>query len=337
VEDHRARYPFTVTVRNTVRKSLSPLIGSRRVDRLVNAESSARASLARWIAPKERPAPVADPEPSGYEIAPNGYPIYPYDETQFPAPSLSRHEFLAGLHAALQPRTYLEIGVDDGRSLTLSSAKTIGVDPAFHVTAPLHSDLLLARETSDDFFASGRAKKHLDGVPLDLAFIDGMHLAEFAYRDFLNVERLTSPTSVIVLDDMMPRSVHEAARDRYTDAWAGDVYKVVELLRSERPDLVVVPVNTFPTGVVLVARVDPASRVLAERYESLLPVLQAPDPQDVPEHVLRRTRAVDGKELLAWDGWETVRGLRTRPRALAERRKVFDALAARFVREPAAE
>ncbi|MEN0086567.1 MAG: class I SAM-dependent methyltransferase [Leifsonia sp.] len=323
-----------MTLRNAVRNTLSPVIGRERVDRLVNAESSARASLARWIAPKERPPAAADEAPAGYEIAPSGYPFYPWDETQFPTPSLSRHEFLAGLHAALRPRSYLEIGVDDGRSLTLSTAKTIGVDPAFHITNPLHADLLLARDTSDDFFASGRAKKHLDGVPLDLAFIDGMHLAEFAYRDFLNVERLTSPTSIIVLDDMMPRSVHEAARDRYTDSWAGDVYKVVELLRAERPDLVVIPVNTAPTGVVLVARLDPSSRVLAERYDALLPTLQAADPQQVPEHVLRRTLAVDGKDLLAWDGWETLTGLRTRPRALAERRKLFDALSAAFARTP---
>lgn len=323
-----------MTLRNAVRNTLSPVIGRERVDRLVNAEGSARASLARWIAPKEREAPAADEGPAGYEIAPSGYPFYPWDETQFPTPSLSRHEFLAGLHATLQPRSYLEIGVDDGRSLTLSTAKTIGVDPAFHITNPLHADLLLARDTSDDFFASGRAKKHLDGVPLDLAFIDGMHLAEFAYRDFLNVERLTSPTSIIVLDDMMPRSVHEAARDRYTDSWAGDVYKVVELLRAERPDLVVIPVNTAPTGVVLVARLDPSSRVLSERYDALLPALQAADPQQVPEHVLRRTLAVDGKDLLAWDGWETLRGLRTRPRALAERRRLFDALATAFARTP---
>lgn len=327
-----------VTLRNTIRKSLSPVIGAGRVDRLVDAEISARASLARWIAPKERPATSAEPagttetDPSAhYEIAPSGYPVYPFDDTQFPAPSLTRHEFLTGLHAALQPRTYLEIGVDDGRSLTLSNAKAIGVDPAFHITNPIHADLLLARDTSDDFFASDRAREHLDGVPLDLAFIDGMHLAEFAYRDFLNVERLTAPTSIIVLDDMMPRSVHEAARDRYTDSWAGDVFKVVELLRSERPDLVVIPVNTHPTGVVLVARLDGASTVLADRYDALLPALQAVDPQDVPDHVLRRTRAVDGRDLLAWDGWSGLRELRSRPRALAEQRKLFDALSAAFV------
>jgi len=324
-----------MTLRNTVRKGLSPVIGARRVDRLVDAEASARASLARWIAPKERQAEegaAADTHP-GYEVLPNGYRIYPDDDTLFPASSLTRHEFLSGLHEVLQPRTYLEIGVADGSSLTLSRVRSIGVDPAFHITTPLHADLLLARETSDDFFASGRAEEHLAGTPLDLGFIDGMHLAEFAYRDFLNVERLMSPTGIVVFDDMMPRSVHEAARDRYTLHWAGDVFKVAEVLRAERPDLIVIPVNTFPTGVVLVARVDPSSTVLSERYDAVLPALEAPDPQVLPEHVLRRTLAVDGEDLLAWDGWEALRGLRNRPRALAERRKLFASLAAAFVRE----
>ncbi|MEN2739058.1 class I SAM-dependent methyltransferase [Microbacterium sp. X-17] len=322
-----------MTVRNIVRKGLAPVIGSERVDRLVDGEAKARASLASWIAPAERPAPVEEAAPgSEYPLAPNGYRIYPFDASRFPEPTLTRHEFLTGLHEALQPRAYLEIGVDDGRSLTLSHTKTIGVDPAFHIVSPLRSDLLLARETSDDFFASTQAADHLAGTPLDLAFVDGMHWAEFAYRDFVNVEKLCSPLSVVVLDDMMPRTVHEAARDRYTDSWAGDVYKVVELLRTERPDLIVVPVNTFPTGVVLVMAVDPASTVLGDRYDDLLAGLTSADPQDVPDHVIERTRAVDGRDLIAWPGWAELRDLRERPRATAMRRKLLASFAETFVR-----
>ncbi len=315
-----------------MRKGLSPVIGSERVDRLVNAESKARASLASWIAPTERPAVPTETEDAQYPLAPNGYRIYPYDGSRFPEPTLTRHEFLTGLHGVLEPRAYLEIGVDDGRSLTLSRTKTIGIDPAFHIVSPLHSDLLLARQTSDDFFDSAQAKDHLDGTPLDLAFIDGMHWAEFAYRDFINVEKLVSPLSVVVLDDMMPRSIHEAARDRYTDSWAGDVYKVVELLRAERPDLIVVPVNTFPTGVVLVLSLDPSSAVLADRYEELLPALTSADPQDVPDHVIERSHAVDGRELIAWPGWAELRELRERPRAAAARKKLLASFAETFVR-----
>jgi hypothetical protein len=40
--------------------------------------------------------------------------------------------------------------------------------------------------------------------------------------------------------------VLEAARDRKTEVWAGDVHKVIEVLRWMRPDLVVLLVQTAP-------------------------------------------------------------------------------------------
>ena len=58
-----------------------------------------------------------------------------------------------------------------------------------------------------------------------MAFIDGMHLSEFALRDFIGVERLSRWTGVAIFDDMLP-GVEEAGRDRRTRAWTGDVYKV---------------------------------------------------------------------------------------------------------------
>ena len=36
---------------------------------------------------------------------------------------------------------------------------------------------------------------------MDLAFIDGLHLFEFSLRDFMNVEKLAHPGSVVVFDD----------------------------------------------------------------------------------------------------------------------------------------
>jgi hypothetical protein len=302
-----------MTVRNVVRTRLEPLIGRHRVDRVVEAERRMRTSLARRLDPPAPQTPASQTPASdapGPELAPSGYPVYPFDPDRFPQPTLTRHELLTGLHEVVQPRTYLEIGVDDGRSLTLSRARTIGVDPSFQITNPVRADLLLSRSTSDDFFSGPEAAEFLDRTPLDLAFIDGMHLAEFAYRDFVNVEKLAGPGSVIVLDDMLPRTAHEAARDRYTDSWAGDVYKVMAVLREWRPELAVIPVNTFPTGTLLVFGADPDSTVLADHYDELLPALRSADPQDVPDGVLDRSDAVDGRELLAWDRWSDVRSLR---------------------------
>lgn len=240
---------------------------------------------------------------SGYEIAPSGYPIYPVDMSGFPAPRQTRHEFLSGLHEILKPRTYLEIGVEDGFGLELSSAVSIGIDPNFHITRQVRTRLQLARCTSDEFFARDDPIGFFDGLPIDLAFIDGMHLVEFAYRDFMNIERFTGPGTVVVFDDALPRSADEGARNRHTEFWAGDAYKIAGILRQHRPDLAVIAVNTDPTGVLVVIGLDAASNILAEHYESMLAECVVADPQPVPEYIRRRQRAADALEVLWWPGW----------------------------------
>ena len=215
---------------------------------------------------------------------------------------MNRHEFLRGLHEKLQPRTYLEIGVNDGRSLTLSRAKTVAVDPAPKVTSEIHCDVQLVRATSDDLFARPRPLEHLDDR-IDLAFIDGMHLLEYALRDFVNVERYSDWSSVIVLDDQLPRNVDEAARDRHTLEWTGDVYKMIPILQRHRPDLRVVAVDTKPTGVAVIFGADSSSTVLRDGYDSIVADYLVADPQPIPDEILTRACAVDPRVLLDAPLW----------------------------------
>lgn len=263
---------------------------------------------------------------------------------------MRRHDFLRELHRLLDPRTYLEIGVNDGKSLTLSRCPSIGIDPAFKVTAQLRCDVQLVRATSDDFFARPDPIRHLrssrnplrnlrrgrplfghylGGTTLDLAFIDGMHLSEFALRDFMNVERFSRWSSVIVFDDMLPRNVAEAARVQIPGDWAGDVFKVIPVLRESRPDLEICLVDTEPTGVAVVFGADPRSTVLADAYDRIRGRLEVPDPQDVPDEVLRRDGALDPEAFLASPVWSSIRraGRRGRGRE-AGMRRIREAVAA---------
>jgi hypothetical protein len=144
-----------------------------------------------------------------------------------------------------------------------------------------------------------------------------MHLFEFALRDFINIERFSRWTSVVVFDDMLPRSIDEAARDRHTGPWTGDVYKLAEVLREHRPDLVCVLVDTEPTGQLLVFGCDPENHVLSDRYDSLIEQWVVPDPQDVPDTFLTRSEAVDPEAFLAapfWADLQRVRHSRIRSR-----------------------
>lgn len=223
---------------------------------------------------------------------------------------MNRHEFLQRLHTCIRPRTYLETGVQLGQSMTLSRVPSIGIDPAFSITEELRADVFLARTTTDEFFAQAAPLAHLPIPILDFAFIDGMHLSEYALRDYLAIERFTLPTSVVVFDDMLPRSVQEAARHRVSAKWTGDVYKAAMALRRLAPELIVLDVDTKPTGTVLVLLPDAARGGVLTGYDDWLDEAISPDPQPVPGSVLERSEAVDPAELVASKGWRQLRDLR---------------------------
>jgi hypothetical protein len=228
-----------------------------------------------------------------------------------------KHELLKHLHVLVQPRTYLEIGVRKGVSLALSRTRTIAIDPFFEIDREVLCDLHLVRTTSDEFFARRHPLAHFEEPTVDLAFIDGMHLAEYALRDVINVERFCHAGSVIVIDDMLPRSIEEAGRTRRGAAahgpWAGDVYKIIAALRDLRPDLVCLEVDTTPTGTVVLMTPDPRAGALRDAYDRLVAELVVPDPQLVPDEILHRTRAVSPAALVRAPVWEAVRSLRGAP------------------------
>ena len=180
---------------------------------------------------------------------------------------VNRHQFLARLHQLTSPRTYLEIGIESGYSMALTRVPSIGIDPEFNIVAEIQADVHLARTTSDEFFARKAPLAHLPVPVLDLAFIDGMHLAEYVLRDYLAVERFTTPASVVVFDDMLPRSVEEAARRRTTKYWTGDVFKALDALREQRPDLLVIEVATTGTGTAVVLFPDAAQGGVLPGYD----------------------------------------------------------------------
>jgi Methyltransferase domain len=306
-------------IRSTVGSVLESVIGRERTNRIRGAERKARNALAKRLAMEEprkqavkkpalkKPAakPSAAPRTPKPRPAAKPSPWQPSDPfVPHPEPRMTRHELLEGLHKKTRPRTYLEIGIRTGRSMVLSRCRSIGVDPMFKIDNPIHCDVQLIKATSDDFFAGDAPLAHFDGVPVDLAFIDGMHLSDFALRDFINIEPFMADTGVVVLDDVLPRNGLEAARDRKTEPWTGDVYKVVEILRRRRPDLVVLLVNTAPTGTAVVVGVDQASTVLKDVYAEEEPYLRRPDPQTPPQEYMDRSVTVEPDVLLESQMWE---------------------------------
>lgn len=198
-----------------------------------------------------------------------------------------RAEVLDWLHRRLRPRLYIEIGVRWGNSLSivLPGTRAVGIDPEPRIRHRRPLGTRLYSETSDDFFTHpGRLPE-----PIDLALIDGLHLFEFALRDFRNIEKHASHRTVVVLDDPYPKSEEQAGRTLLTEGfWAGDVWRTVGALRRHRPDLAVTVLDTPPTGLAVITGLDPASTVLTDGWERIHDeMLAVPYAPETVEELLR--------------------------------------------------
>lgn len=202
-----------------------------------------------------------------------------------------KHEMLTLIHRNLEPEMYLEIGVQSGKSLALAKCEAIGVDPMPQVSVTLSERAQVVAMTSDEFF-HGHAVSLVKNPP-DLVFIDGMHLFEYTLRDFMHVEQLAAPWTLVVIDDIFPAHPVQAERRRRTRTWTGDVWKIYEILSRYRPDLFLLPVNTSPTGLLLIAGFQPANQVLWDNYDSIARKYSAD--MKPPEAILKRDGVLSSK------------------------------------------
>lgn len=179
--------------------------------------------------------------------------------------TLTRHEFLALLHAELKPRKYLEVGVQYGTSLNLAATAevAIGIDP-LPLCRP-HGNQQIFSMTGDDFF---QYMGMTDWI--DLAFIDGSHLFEDALRDFINIEMHSHPGTVVVFDDVLPTTQEMTSRTMVPGHWTGDVWKLYQILNAHRKQLRVLLVDTEPTGTMLVYGLDSKDQTLAFTYKQII-------------------------------------------------------------------
>ena len=136
--------------------------------------------------------------------------------------------------------------------------------------------------TSDAFFGKHDPKVILGG-PIDMAFLDGMHLSEYLLRDFINVERHSRRNSIVILHDCLPvewpmaerTHTQTPIRDHHKHSWAGDVWRTALLLKRRRPDLEITAYAAPPTGLVCVTNLSPDSTILAESYAACVREMMA--------------------------------------------------------------
>ena len=201
----------------------------------------------------------------------------------------NKHEVLVLVHQVVKPKFYFEIGVQHGYSLALAKCPALGVDPAPVLKVDLPSTSEVVSLSSDDFFALGL--EEFFPSP-ELAFVDGMHLAEYAARDLLNIVRWANRPLVLVIDDVFPNHDAQGRRLRSTRHWAGDVWKVVKLLEDASPEIRMLFIDAVPTGLCLVY-IDPANvSSLKEKFKLQLRSLSFDSPVD-PRYLNREFREIE--------------------------------------------
>jgi hypothetical protein len=177
-------------------------------------------------------------------------------------------EVMKILHQKMYPSLYLEIGIGKGNSFYLASCEALGIDPTPGTTLGLGANSTIFSMESDEFFET--IANDVITRPIDLAFIDGMHLFENCLRDFMNLERFCSRRAAIVVDDIFPNSIAQSSRTRRTRIWTGDVWKLIYCLREFRSDLQLSLIDAHPTGLLVVTNLNPEDITIREYYNTII-------------------------------------------------------------------
>ena len=253
-------------------------------------------AAARPVPGAGRPAVPRPAQPAAIRpVAPAG--PRPVPPVRSPHVGIRYLEFIKFLAGQIAPSSYFEVGTRMGGSLGQIDCDAVCVDPAFAVSTNVikkRRRCFFFQMTSDDFFATYDLKQfYPEGV--DLAFLDGMHRFEFLLRDFINTEKFCRPDSVIFLHDSLPHTKNITNRVQTPGAWAGDVWKVLPILKRYRPDLKITAFDCPPTGLVACTNLDPNSNVLQDVYDQV--VAEFLDVVELPEDLQTMFPRGDSKYL----------------------------------------
>jgi len=195
-------------------------------------------------------------------------------------PGVAYINYLSELIASKNASTYLEVGTNFGDSLAPVCCPSIAIDPDFKLNVDVVGNKELCfmyQMTSDDFFAKHSPSTILNSL-IDVAFLDGMHLYEFALRDFINIEKYCHKDSYIILHDCIPPNFEMTNREgkpamlnpAYENYWTGDVWKTMSVISENRPDLKIAYIDCPPSGLVVITNCNSSSTLLADNYDTLV-------------------------------------------------------------------
>jgi hypothetical protein len=157
---------------------------------------------------------------------------------------MERFDIINHLISVNNYKSFLEIGTQNQinfSNVNIDHKVCVDPDPESNPTYLM---------TSDEFFKINKTK-------FDIVFIDGLHHADFVYRDIVNSLKILNKNGCLVIHDCIPFNELaqiiplEKASEMGTIAWNGDVWKSIIKLRTERKDLKINVVDTdWGVGIV---------------------------------------------------------------------------------------
>ena len=208
-----------------------------------------------------------------------------------------KSEIIQDIFDKIKGKTYLEIGIAEGRNFVKVKAKNkIGVDPKIippKVRRKIKINRLIGKNIkyfqmkSNDFFKN-EAEKLFKKNKSDVAFIDGLHEYHQVLRDVENCLKYLTDKGVIVLHDCNPHSEivampekvrnkvkkkREEAKDKIkkerlteTNVWTGDVWKAVVSIRSFKKEVKVFTLKSN-RGLGIITRGNPENIINYSKKE----------------------------------------------------------------------
>lgn len=152
---------------------------------------------------------------------------------------MNRIDIIRSLIDKYSFKSYCEVGVQAGDCFkAIKCDYKVGIDPDKSSAATHY-------QTSDDFFLENKEK-------FDIFFSDGLHHADQAERDLLNMLTCLNQGGVIVVHDNLPttKRMQEIPLQEQSE-WTGNVWRAWVKFRATRPDLEMYVVNTdWGVGII---------------------------------------------------------------------------------------
>lgn len=158
----------------------------------------------------------------------------------------NRKYFITDMVKFNKYKSYLELGIDNGKNISYVSNNTlikcIGVD----VKSPsVINGFVFHKGTTDDFFINNTDT-------FDVVFIDACHKVSFVKRDFINALKFLNKNGIILLHDVDPISI--GFIDDKGANYSANAYKIVNWIYKNYPDLNVIVIPIDEAGIAVVNR-----------------------------------------------------------------------------------